>query len=65
MQIWVTVTTNETDDFDMSAQEVADAMFAALGADENKDFCSVSMQTEPPPPALVGKPPGVTEPPPP
>lgn len=57
MQIWVTVQTDETDDFDMTPQEVADAMFQALGGDEDKDFCTVTMQTAPQPPATIGGPP--------
>ena len=38
----------------MSSQEVANAIFSALGADESKDTCMVTMQTAPSPPAFAG-----------
>ena len=61
MQIWMTIQTDETDTFDMSTQEVADAVFQALGADESKDFCTVQVNSPNPPSAQVGTPPAPVE----
>jgi len=58
MHIHVTITYAPDDQPTMSTSEIADAMFAAMGADEDKDTCyvqvnqtgSIGAQTPPPTP---------------
>ena len=57
MHIQATITYAPDDQPSMSTSEIVDALFAAMGADEDKDTCSVQVlqsatmggQTEPPP----------------
>lgn len=58
MLIYVTVTLAEGDELDMTSQEAADAILAALGGDPAKDTCTVQATI---PAATVGlvAPPGV------
>ncbi len=41
MLIQVTIQLQEHDNYDLSPSETADAIFAALGADESLDLCTV------------------------
>lgn len=58
MHIQATITYAPDDQPTMSTTEIADALFKAMGADENKDTCTVQVSqsgttgavTPPPPP---------------
>ena len=56
MNIIVTVQLAEGDVINDTPAEIANGVFSALGGDEMKDFCQVTIVQPPPPPGLVGTP---------
>jgi len=46
MDIQATITYAPDDEPTMSTSEIADALFKAMGADENKDTCTVRVNQE-------------------
>jgi len=62
MQISCSIVLQEHDTFDMSTSEVSDAIFAALGADENLDYCAVYVTPVSPPKGETGTPPPPPQP---
>jgi hypothetical protein len=57
MQIWVNIQLAEGDVMQETSAEIADGVLRAVGGDETKDFCSVTISHPLPTPGSVGTPP--------